>query len=98
MAEAPASAPGEPATAQEAGDAPGFVDFDEEWVNLVGLSGVVLKGPHLYTFNTEPRNTASRKAVMVLGLYNKDTADPNLAEPRPILVGACHHSYLFCPP
>ncbi|KAF6254433.1 hypothetical protein COO60DRAFT_320550 [Scenedesmus sp. NREL 46B-D3] len=81
----PAAAQAPPAAAAAAAAAVvPETDFEEGWVNCVGLTGVVLHGPFLQQFG----NTGKVKASMVLGLVARATGDPMADTPRPVLVEA----------
>uniref|UniRef100_A0A383VXL0 Uncharacterized protein n=1 Tax=Tetradesmus obliquus TaxID=3088 RepID=A0A383VXL0_TETOB len=71
-----------PAAAQAQSE-PTVTHFQEDWVNIVGLTGVVLQGPFLQQFGT-----GKVKASMVLGVLARATGDAMADAPRPILVEA----------
>lgn len=56
--------------------------YDEGWVNRVGLTGVVVRGPLLQRFT----GSGSRKTLMVLALCSRHTGDYKTDLARPILV------------
>jgi hypothetical protein len=58
--------------------------FSDDWVNMVGLTGVVLKGPFLQHFGS----TGKVKASLVLGLFARTTGEAVADAPRAILVSA----------
>jgi hypothetical protein len=57
-------------------------DFQDEWVNCVGLTGTVLQGPLLQQFGA----TGKVKTSLVLGLLGRTTGEETADKPRPILV------------
>ncbi|WIA33008.1 hypothetical protein OEZ86_006165 [Tetradesmus obliquus] len=71
-----------PAAAQAQSE-PTVTHFQEDWVNIVGLTGVVLQGPFLQQFGT-----GKVKVSMVLGVLARATGDAMADAPRPILVEA----------
>ncbi|WIA12848.1 hypothetical protein OEZ85_006474 [Tetradesmus obliquus] len=73
-----------PAAARSAPSEPTVTHFQEDWVNIVGLTGVVLQGPFLQQFGS----TGKVKASMVLGVLARATGDTVADAPRPILVEA----------